>query len=190
MNVGDKVKVFIGKETWVSGTVVGIRTIDPPVSVTVYNVGYGEFSLYKEKEFEIHHIKRYQEQSDAEYNADIERDIPIGLALAKEALSKLLPDEVVALKDCDGVLSGYHGCVTISPIQYDQQRIGGLVERTGWEVSTWNVEPQTRWHPEDCFDVSVGKFPSIQLAVKSMIETIFKLKANDYWKSEVDKDLG
>lgn len=192
MKIGDTVKVLSrkanppGQDVWSRGKVLGVRTIDPPVSTTLYNIGFGEFSSYEEREFERHEIKSYQEQSDADYNDSIERDIPIGLALANAALAELLPGEVVVFKDADGELSAYHGGVTISPTQYDQPKIGGLIERTGWEVTTWDVQPSTRWHPEEYIDSPVGTFPTIQQAVQSMIETIFKLKAKDYWNAKAD----
>ena len=171
MKIGDKVKVLYRK-TWELGWILDITD-------SKYKVGFGEFSSYKEREFERHDIKSYKKQSDDEHNGIIERDIPIGLALANEALAELLPGEKVLLKD--GILYGYYDAVTISPTQYDQPKIGGLIERTGWEVTTWDVQPSTRWHPEEYIDSPVGTFPTIQEAVQSMIETIFKLKCNDYW---------
>jgi hypothetical protein len=192
MKIGDTVKVLSRKsqvpeaDLWQRGKVLSVREIDPPVSTTVYKIGFGEFSSYEEREFERHEIKSYQEQSDEDYNANVERDIPIGLALANAALAELLPGEVVVFKDADGELSAYHGGVTISPTQYDQPKIGGLIERTGWEVTTWDVQPSTRWHPEEYIDSPVGTFPTIQRAVQALIETIFKLKAKDYWTAKAD----
>jgi hypothetical protein len=192
MKIGDTVKVLSrkalppGQDIWSRGKVLSVREIEPPVSTTVYKIGFGEFSSYEEREFERHEIKSYQEQSDEDYNANVERDIPIGLALANEALAELLPGEVVVFNDADGELSAYHGGVTISPTQYDQPKIGGLIERTGWEVTTWDVQPSTRWHPEECTDSPVGTFPTIQRAVQALIETIFKLKAKDYWNAKAD----
>lgn len=185
MNIGDTVKVPAsgGSEILVRGKVLDIRTEEDK---TLYKVGFGEYSSYREQEFERAEIKSYREQSDAEYNANIDRDIPIGLNLANEALASLLPGEVVVFKDVDGELSGYHGMVTISPTQYDQPRIGGLIEQTGWDVITWTVEPATRWHPEEFIDSPVGTFPTIQRAVEAMVETIFKLKAQGYWNAKAD----
>jgi hypothetical protein len=185
MNIGDSVKVPAsgGSEILIRGKVLDIRTEEDK---TLYKVGFGEYSSYREQEFERAEIKSYREQSDAEYNANIDRDIPIGLKLANEALAELLPGEVVVFKDVDGELSGYHGMVTISPTQYDQPKIGGLIEQTGWDVITWDVEPATRWHPEEFIDSPVGTFPTIQRAVEAMVETIFKLKAKGYWDSKAD----
>ena len=174
MKIGDRVKVLYRK-TWKLGWILDINT-----DSTIYNVGFGEtLSCYKEKEFERHDVKSYKKQSDDEHNSIIERDIPIGLSLANAALSDLLPGEKVVLKD--GILYGYYDAVSISPTQYDQPTISGLIERTGWEVERLHFRPSTRWEPEDCDLSTVGTFPIIEQAVSTMIETIFKLKCNDYW---------
>ncbi len=133
----------------------------------------------KERELDRDQIESYKKQSDNEHNSIIERDIPIGLSLANAALADLLPGEKVVLKD--GILYGYYDAVSISPTQYHEQTIRSFIERTGWEVTTWHVQPSTRWHPEECWDSPVGTFPTIERAVESMIETIFKLKCSDYW---------
>jgi hypothetical protein len=190
MKIGDTVKVLSrkalppGQDVWSRGKVLGVRSSSG--SRMVYNIGFGEFSSYEEREFERHDIKSYQEQSDADYNDNIERDMPIGLALANAALAELLPGEVVVFKDADGELSGYHGGVTISPTQYDQPKIGGLIERTGYEVKVWNYVHATRHQPEEYIDLPVGTFPTIQRAVQALIETIFKLKAKDYWNAKAE----
>ena len=171
MKIGDKVKVLYRK-TWELGWILDITD-------SKYKVGFGEFSSYKEREFERHDIKSYKKQSDDEHNSIIERDMPVGLALANEALSDLLPGEKVVLKD--GILYGYYDAVSITPTQYDQPTISGLIERTGWEVERLHVCPSTQWEPENCDLSTVGTFPTIEQAVSTMIETIFKLKCSDYW---------
>ena len=192
MKIGDEVKVLSrkardwGQDIWSRGKVLGVRMNPFEPRWSVYKIGFGEFNSYQELEFERHEIKSYQEQSDADYNANIERDIPIGLALANAALAELLPGEEVVFKDADGELSAYHGGVTISPTKYDQPKIGGLIERTGWEVTTWDVQPSTREHPEEYIDAPVGTFPTIQRAVEHLVQTIFKLKSQDYWNSKAD----
>jgi len=192
MKIGDTVKVLSRKslppaqDLWQRGKVISVREIAPPVSTTVYKVGFGEFSSYEEREFERHEIKSYQEQSDADFNANFERDMPIGLALANEALAELLPGEVVVYKDADNELSAYHGAVTIGPVQYDAPKIGGLIEKTGYEVIVWTTVPSTRWHPEEYVDAPVGTYPTIQQAVKELVQTVFRLKSQDYWQSKAD----
>lgn len=198
MKVGDTVKVLAirgnphtnppGQDVWIMGKVLGTRDIAPPVSITVYKVGFGEFSSYQEKEFERHEMKLYQPQTDEQFQEDIDRDMPIGLALAKEAMASLKPGDATPIVLKDGELS-YHGIVTITPVQYDHPRIGGLIEKTGYEVITWECKHATRWHPEEYIDSPVGTFPTIGLAVKAMIEAIFKANSNAYWNSKADQAM-
>lgn len=192
MQIGDTVKVLSRKsippnqDIWSRGKVVAVSGVVGDRQSVKYKVGFGEFSSYQEKEFERNDIKTYQELSDADYNAEIERNMPIGLALANEALAELLPGEVVVFKDADGELSGYGGAVTLSPTQYDQPKIGGLIERMGYEVTVWSYVHATRHQPEEFVDAPVGTFPTIQRAVEELVQTIFKLKSKDYWNAKGD----
>jgi hypothetical protein len=193
MKVGSTVKVLArkalppGVSVWVKGKVLGVRHIDPPVSTTVYKVGFGEYSSYQEREFERQEIKTYQEQSDEEFNANVDRDMPIGLALAQEALAELLPSETVMYKDADRTISGYHGTVTIDPVQYDAPRIGGEIEQTGYQVTVWKYIPATRHQPDEYVDSPVGTFPTIQRAVQEFVKTMFAVKSQDYWEHKEDE---
>jgi len=184
--IGNTVKVLSRKsmngknDIWSRGVVID-------VIANRFKIGFGDFSSYEEREFERNEIKSYLEQSDADFNADFKRDLPIGLALANEALAELLPGEVVVFKDADNELSAYHGAVTIGPVQYDAPKIGGLIEMTGYQVTVWCHVPSTRWVPEEYIDAPVGTFPTIQGAVLEMVRTIFNLKNQDYWNRKADE---
>lgn len=191
MNVGDSVKVkpYPERDLWIRGKVLAKQTAhpgDPVLEERVYKIGFGEFSSYQEAVFERANIKSYVEQTDEQHIAEVNRDMPLGLALANEALAELLPGEVVVFKDADNELSGYGGAVTISPTQYDQPKIGGLIEKTGYDVIEWSVVPGNRWNPDETVDAPVGTFPTIQQAVDSMIQTIFKLKSRDFWTARTE----
>lgn len=189
MKAGDTVKVRIrhgDKHSWRTGTVIGSREIAPPVSTTVWMIGHGEFTSYRETEFESNDIKRFTPQTDEAHVANFERDLPLGLALAEEALAELLPNETVALKVSDQTISGYHGAVTIDPVQYDHETIGSFIERTGYQVTVWKHIPATRLQPDEYVDAPVGTYGTIGAAVQVFIRTIFKLKSEDYWNAKAD----
>ena len=187
MKIGDRVKVRCRDEVWRSGTVLGERHIAPPVSTTVYKIGYGEHSSYVESEFERHDLKSFREISDEEFNAAVSEAMPKGLALAQEAVAALLPGETVVFKDADNVISGYHGAVTIDPVVHEYPSIGAITERASYQVTEWKYYHSTRTQPEEYVDAPVGTYPNIGQAVQVFIETIFKLKAKDYWDHKADE---
>jgi len=183
MKVGDTVKVNAG--TWRKGKILAV--INDPGLSTRYKVGHGEYSGYKEEEFSFPNIKRLQEQSDADFNADFERDMPIGLKATQDALDALLPGEKVTHKWADGILSAYGGSVTLEPVQYEQTTIGAFIERTGFQVTIWKHVQGTRTQPDEWVDAPVGTFPNIGLAVSEFVQAIFKVKAHDYWHAKSDQ---
>jgi hypothetical protein len=181
MKTGDLVKAKVeGK--WKSGKVL-------KASGDAWKVGIGEphYFNYEERDFLPGELKRHQPQTDEAHNANLERDLPIGLALAQEAFAALLPGEVVTFKDADNTLSGYHGAVTIDPVQFDQETIGAFIERTGYQVTEWKYHHATRTQPEEYVDAPVGTFPTIGAAVQEFVKTVFALKSRDYWDHKADE---
>jgi len=96
---------------------------------------------------------------------------------------------VVTFKDADNTLSGYHGAVTVDPVQYEQETIGAFIERTGYQVTVWNYHHATRSQPEEYVDAPVGTFPTIGAAVQEFIKTVFALKSQDYWQAKADNAM-
>jgi hypothetical protein len=188
MEKGEAVKVLVGENEWRRGTVLGLRSPDRKNEPTIIRVGVGEphYFNYEEKDF-TSGVKRLQEQTDEAHVTNLERDLPIGLELAKEAAAVLLPGETITLKVSDQTISGYHGAVTIDPVQYEQETIGAFIERTGYQVTVWKQYPATRHQPEEYVDAPVGTYPNIGQAVQVFLETIFKLKAEDYWQHKADE---
>lgn len=190
MKQGDAVKVRIrngANHSWRKGVVLGFREVEKHGQVV--NVGHGEYSSYREQEFDTNDVKRLQEQTDEVYHANLMRDLPIGLALAQEALADLLPSETVILKPDDQTLSSYHGAVTIDPVQYEQETIGAFIERNGYQVTVWKYVHATRQQPEEYVDAPVGTFPTIGAAVQEFVKTIFALKSSDYWQAKADNAM-
>lgn len=188
MQAGDKVKVLVRENQWRKGTVIGLKSPARRNEPTIITVGHGEYSSYVEQDF-TSGVKRLQEQTDEAHVANLERDLPIGLELAKEAIAALLPDETVIYKDADQVISGYHGAVTIDPVQYEQETIGAFIERTGYQVTVWKYHHATRQQPEEYVDAPVGTYPTIGAAVQEFIKTIFALKSQDYWDHKADEAM-
>ena len=181
IKVGETVKVKWNGE-WKHGKV--LEVLD-----TNCKIGIGEPYNYKMLEVFQYDLKRFQELPDAQHQADIDRDMPIGLALAQEAITTLLPGEDVSFKDSDNVISGYYGAVTIDPVVNEFPTIGGFIERTAYQVTMWKYYYGTRYQPEEYSDVAVGTYPTIQQAVQVFLKTIFELKSNDYWQSKSDQAM-
>ena len=194
MKTGDTVKVLTRKglppnvDVWERGKILDVRRGQlPPGEPIRYLVGYREFSSYTENLFERNDLKTYVEQSEEAFTEKYQHEIPIGLNFANEALAALLPGELV-IQD-DNELWGYGRSVSLSPIQYDQPKIGGLIEKTGYEVTVWTHHHATRWEPEDSSDYQIGVYPTIHKAVEVMLETIFKLKSKDYFDNKAESEL-
>lgn len=188
MQAGDRVKVLVRENVWRKGTVICLKSPQRRNEPTIIKVGHGEYSSYREQDF-TSGVKRLQEQSDEEHNENLTRDLPLGLAMVQEAIAALLPGEVVSYKEADQSISGYHGAVTLDPVQYDVETIGSFIERTGYQVTVWVYSHATHWQPEEYSDALVGTYPTIGAAVKVFLETIFKLKNEDYWQAKGDQAL-
>ena len=194
MKTGDTVKVLTIKslppnvDVWERGKILDIRRGQlPPGEPIRYLVGYREFSSYTENLFERNDLKTYVEQSEEDFTRNYERDLPIGLALGNEALAHLMPGETI-IQD-GNMLFGYGKSVSLEPTQYDSPKIGGLIERTGYEVTVWTFHHATRWEPEDASDSQIGVYPTIQKAIEVMLETIFKLRSQDYFNNKAESEL-
>jgi hypothetical protein len=186
MNQNDLVKVKVD-DKWRVGTVLSKDRNHP-----LYLVGIGEKTHfnYKEEWFGLPDIKRFQEITPEEANALHLMGLEQGLSLAQEALAELLPSETVDLlndRHSDPSIRGYHGAVTLDPVVFEQETIGAFIERAGYQVTVWNYHHATRQQPEEYVDAPVGTFPNIGAAVQSFVQTIFKLKASDYWQHKADE---
>jgi hypothetical protein len=193
MQAGDNVKVRIQNEgfanhRWVTGKVLGLRSPERRGEPTIIKVGHGEYSSYVEQEFPATDVKRYTPLADERHVANFERDLPIGLVLAQTAIADLLPGETVTLKVSDQSISGYHGAVTLDPVVFEQETIGGFIERTGYQVTVWKHIPASRVQPDE-YVAPVGTYPNIGVAVQEFINTIFKVKATDYWQAKADEAM-
>ena len=177
MNIGSEVKVLY-KQTWHKGKIISVRKT--PAGL-IYTVGFGEHSSYHEREFIREEVKTYQSQSLETFETEAKINMESGFELAQMAAKELLSDEKISYIDREIV--GYHGAVTINAVQYDAPRIGGEIERTGYEVIFYTRIPSTYHEPENVSESSVGIYPNIGQAVQEFIKTIFKLKTQDYWES-------
>jgi hypothetical protein len=169
MKTGDKVKVLDNGE-WKDGRLLN------KTETSWYVVGIGEphYFNYKKVYVNASEVKQFVEASPAQHA----NELPVLFQNVQETLASLLPDEKVEIKD--GSVVGYHGAVTLDPAIIETQTIGRFVERAVWQVSIWKVHPATRHEPEDVSDCPVGKPTGIHGASQLFVETIFKLKLEDY----------
>lgn len=132
-----------------------------------------------------HLVKRYQPLEEDWQPTD--QELMEVYTTAQKALFALLPGETIEVKDRSIV--GYHGAVTLDPENVEQETIGAFIERKGWAVTVWKHESATRHHPEEIWDAPVGKYLNYGAAVQSFVETIFKLKSEDYWNAQADEAM-
>lgn len=195
MQVGQSVKVRVRSamvvkgnqipEQWIEGKVIAIYTDKWPNS---YKIGYGEFSSYTEQDFLGGNVVKYTPLSEEAQEANIARDLPIGLALANDLIKQFLPGRPECTLDGESLV-GFKGAITIDPVTVDRKTIGGLVERTAWEVVSWSWEGGGRWHPEEKVDSPVGTYNSIGEAVSAMIKAIFAMELDGYLTAKGEQEM-
>lgn len=175
-------------ELWQRGVVKTVSYTGSDQKPSGFNIAYGEFSSYTEQDFPASDVVKHTPLSDEAQEANIARDLPIGLALANELIKQFLPSHPEVTLDGENLV-GYKGGITIDPVTIDQKTIGGLVERTAWEVVSWSWEGGGRWHPEENVDSAVGTYRSIGEAVEAMIKAIFAMELEGYLTAKGEQDM-
>jgi hypothetical protein len=191
MQIGQSVKVKVRDAMEVNGHQIPeqwTRGAVKQVGSTWVLVGYGEYSSYTEGHFSKDKVVKYEPLSDAKHAENIATALPIGLALANELMAQFLPSSPLVTLE-DETLVGYKGGITIDPTTIDERRVGGLIERTAWEVVSWSWEGGGRWHPEEKVDSAVGTYDSISKAVAAMIKAIFNMEVDGYLTSKADQAM-
>lgn len=171
-------------EVWAYGKLLETSGIVGEPGSVRYKIGYGERSSYREDEFPASSVVKHTPLSEEAHEANVARDLPVGVELANDLLSKFMPTQVVVL---DGeTIVGFGGGITINPVCHDVKTIGGLVEKTGWELIGWTYHPATRWEPEDRVDSSLGIYPTINKAVEMMVKAMFSMELDGYLQARAE----
>lgn len=183
MNVGDKVKVRVGK-SWRCGTVEGFKYLENNDRLITVAIGEPHYFNYEVRDFSSSDVKRHEFITE---NKDEENILllPVVLEETNVALAFLLPGTQAVIKD--GAIWAYD--VTLEPCVYEQETIGAFREIAGWSVTFWRHFQATRYDPEDVSDSHIGSFPNYTQAIQKFIETTFLCKSNDYWQCKADEEM-
>jgi len=194
LKAGCKVKVRVRDKDWRQGKL--IKVLPQGLNEEKYLCGVGEphYFNYEERPFDRFDVKQYVELPEEQALATHLQEAQLAFALVQEAVAKLMPDEKVELVQTNAAsgnveisIVGYYGGVTLDPVIYEQETIGQVVERAAWQVTTWHSYPDTRTEPGGVDDCPIGTPTNYAQAAVLFVETLFKLKANDYWQNKADE---
>ena len=105
-----------------------------------------------------------------------------------QALKALLPDEQPA-KMIDNEIFLYHKSVSLTPVISEVAAINGIHEIVAYAVTAWKHHPGSWEEPPDVSDTEIGTYQSQSQAIQKAIETVFKLKQDDYWEQLAYQEL-
>lgn len=148
--------------------------------LVVINEDYAPQELFVDRSL----VKRWERVDENEQAIVALTDLEPALEMLNSALADLIPGEVATCKD--GVISAYGGSVTMELCIYEISSIGAFREVVGWNVIGWEHIRATRWEPDDMLDSDLGHYRTYREAVHRMVDVIFKMKAEDYWRSKAD----
>lgn len=194
MKINSAVKIRKDNNNWREGKIVGKHSVADSGFVGQHIVQILEPGQvgYEQVIVDSHDVKRLEklEWVNGECPAAdkfLAEQQQLLVDLATEALAKLLPDESVCIED--KTIFAYHRAITLDVEIREKETIGAFIEKPCWVLRVWHWYPATRWEPEDATDAEIGEYWHAGHAVKPLLETIFKLKAADYWDWVSDREM-
>jgi hypothetical protein len=191
MKLDDEVKVFVQvglmkKPRWIKGKYIKKLDIESHL-VKVANqevvVGYGkikswvplESKVVDDSEWRCEELDRFAKENWESLKED-----------CQNALAKFFPDCYFSSNEEEKTLYVYgEGLpeINISPGIEEVESIARFFEVPAWSVTYFVEIPATYHEPPDADEIHCGHARNSTFAIKILIDTIWKLKTDDYWES-------